>query len=83
MHQFMEKEGAVAMISDLCKLVRVAFTPIHGHASNGDQMRHERRSSRTDALLGQGSVPISRGFVMTSRDVRRMKAKVFSHDFRP
>jgi hypothetical protein len=34
-------------------------------------------------LLGQGSIPVSRGFVMTSKDVRRMKAKVLAHDFRP
>ena len=71
------------MISDLCKLAKVAFTPVRGYANNGDQMHHERCSSRTSALLGQGSVPVSRGFVMTSKDVRRMKAKVLSHDFRP
>ena len=71
------------MISDLCKLVRVAYTPIRGCAGEGDQLRQGRRSSRTNALLGQGSIPISRGLVMTARDVRKMKAKVFSHDFRP
>ena len=71
------------MISDLCKLVGVAFTPIRGCADEGGQLRHERRRSRTNALLGQGSVPISRGLVMTARDVRKMKAKVFSHEFRP
>ena len=71
------------MISDLCKLVSVAFTPVRGHASNGDQLRYERRTIRTNALLGQGNVPVSNGYVLTSRDVRRMKTKVFSHDFRP
>lgn len=78
-----EKEGSIVMISDLCKLARVAFAPIHGHASNGDQLRHKLRSSRTNALLGQGNVPVSHGYVLTSRDVRRMKTKVLSHVFRP
>lgn len=71
------------MISDLCKLVRVAFTPIHGHSANERHLRYERHVNRTNALLGQGSVPISRGFVMTAKDVRKMKSKVLAHDFRP
>jgi len=71
------------MIPSLFKLVKVAFTPIDGCSDEAARWRNGRRFSRTDALLGQGSIPVSRGFVMTSKDVRRMKAKVLAHDFRP
>jgi len=71
------------MVPSFCKLVELAFTPIRGNAENGRQVRVGRHISRTNALLGQGSVPASRGFVITARDVRRMKGKVLAHDFRP
>ena len=71
------------MIYDLPKLVGVAFMPIRGRIDNGNQSHQKRCVNRTNALLGQGSVPVSRGFVMTSRFVRRMKDKVLCHDFRP
>ena len=71
------------MISDLCKLVKVAFTPIPSHATAESRLRQERRINRTDALLGQGNALIARGREMTSRDLRRMRSKVLSHDFAP
>ena len=71
------------MISDLCKLIKLAFTPVGDHSAIVSDVRAERRVNRTDALLGQGSALIARGREMTSRDVRRMRAKVLAHDFTP
>ena len=73
------------MISDLCKLVKVALTPVAGCA--GDEVRLRRgccaNVNRTSMLLGQGSALISKGRLASARDVRRMRAKVLSHDFMP
>lgn len=71
------------MISDLCKLVKVALTSIDNHVAVASRLRQERCPNRTDALLGQGNALISRGREITSRDVRRMRSKVLSHDFAP
>lgn len=43
------------MISDLCKLIKLAFTPVGDHSAIVSDVRAERRVNRTDALLGQGS----------------------------
>lgn len=71
------------MISDICKLVRVALTPPANRAAIAPVQRRGRRVNRTDALLGQGSALISRGCEMSARDVRMMKARVLAHDFNP
>ena len=71
------------MISDICKLVKVALTPVANRAASGSGMRLSRRMNRTDALLGQGSPLIAGGRELVARDVRMMKARVFAHDFNP
>ena len=72
-----------AMISDLRKLARLAFSVPH-KADDGANVLYggNVRVSVTDSLLGRGSLTVSSGRVTTSRDLRRMKARVMAHDFR-
>ena len=78
-----EREMRMAMMSDLCKLVRIAFSS-HCDCDDGASVLYggDERKSVPDALLGRGSLTVSSGRVTTSRDLRRMKSRVRAHDFR-
>ena len=78
-----EREMRMAMMSDLCKLARIAFSsPCDCDDGASVLYGGDERKSVPDALLGRGSLTVSSGRVTTSRDLRRMKLRVRAHDFR-
>ena len=72
-----------AMLSDLRKLVRIAFSPSSNIEGRTDALcGTNAHISISDSLLGRGSLTVSSGRVTTGRDIRRMKSRVLAHDFR-
>lgn len=73
----------MSMITDLRKLAKIAFSPVHENQSVVSVLSGDlHRVSAPDALLGRGSLTVSDGRIMTRRDVRNMKTRVHAHDFR-
>lgn len=68
------------MISDLYKLVRLAFSSTEPKEQAGC-VSHMRNAP--ERLLGRGSLAVSNGCVTTSRDMRVLRRSVLAHDFRP
>lgn len=68
------------MISDLYKLVRLAFSSVDSEDSI-DGVSSMRNAA--ERFLGCGSLVVSSGRVTTNRDMRDLRRKVLAHDFRP
>ena len=68
------------MISDLYKLVKLAFSSAVPEERAGcvSSMRNA-----PERLLGRGSLAVSNGCVTTGRDMRNLRRSVLAHDFRP
>ena len=68
------------MISDLYKLVKLAFSSTMPEERAGccSSMRNA-----PERLLGRGSLAVSNGYVTTGRDMRILRRSVLAHDFRP
>lgn len=70
------------MMSDLCKMIRLAYA----QGDRADVVRNDvsvrDRVSVPDTLLGRGNLAIASGRITTGRDMRQMRQRVLEHDFR-